>query len=277
MKSRVAILVTVLSTGLAGSAAGFAANRASAPLPPSAASTSVGDGTPASSTPAPPTTPAAPAAPSQVPTTAAEPITPTSSAEPTPTPTSAQTTPTFSSRPIYSPAWDITSLLTAGEFARAGLPRRPVDYSASPGYGQAVLGMCDPHLEAAVGARSFFRGDAYYRDQHAYAGQLTARFSTSGQAKRAVEGALASRATCDVHTVAPSGPWTSSPLRRMVVSGASVVTWTMTPTRQGASPEIVMVLRSGAFVSVVLISGSTAQLGGIDRDSLADSAAARLP
>jgi hypothetical protein len=137
--------------------------------------------------------------------------------------------------------------------------------------------MCDPHLEAAVGARSFFRGDAYYRDQHAYAGQLTARFSTSGQAKRAVEGALASRATCDAHTVAHSGPWTSSPLRRMVVSGASVVTWTMTPTRQGASPEIVMVLRSGAFVSVVLISGSTAQLGGIDRDSLADSAAARLP
>ena len=277
MKSRVAILVTVLSTGLAGSAAGFAANRASAPLPPSAASTSVGESTPTPSATVPSTPPATP---SRIPTTTAEPISSTTPAAPRPSPTPTATpAPGFSAKPVHSPEWDVSSLLTAGEFAKAGLPGKPSNSSRFSGFGQATMGNCEPGLTTEEGARAFFRADTYYDHPDgaaAYAAQMTARFPSSALARSAAQHIEARRTDCAAPWNGPTGPWTSTPVLRSTEGGASVATWTTTPP-DGVGFETTIVVRSRSFMSVILVSGPNSWRDRIKASSMAASSAARLP
>lgn len=276
MKTRAVIIATVLSAGVAGSAAGFAANRAAPALPPSVASTARGDETP---TPSAPRRSTAPVTPTGVPTTTAEPITPAAVAKPTPNPTPTAR-PTFSAKPVYSPEWDVSSLLTTAELARAGLPGTP---SRSPsrgsGIGQAAMGDCEPDLPIQEGARAFFRADTYYdylKDKGGFESQMTARFPTSALARRAVERIVAKRTDCAAPWNGPAGPWSSTPLRHDTVRGASVVEWTTTPPN-GEGFETVVIVRAESFVSVILVHGTNSWRDRISTSSLAASSAARLP
>lgn len=287
MRTRTAILATVVSAGLAGSTAGFAAHRASDPFPPSIASTSVGIATPTTSA-AVATTVAA--RPSRLPTTTAEPVTPTTDAKPTPssTPTTPSPTPTTQataapaapSKPVHSPEWDVSSLLTTAELAKAGLPAQPSrSPSRSAGTGQAAMGDCEPDLPVQEGARAFFRADTsfdYLKDKGGFESQMTARFPTSSLARQAVERIVAQRTDCAAPWGGPEGPWTSSPVHRSTVAGASVVTWTTTPPN-GVGFETLVVVRSASFVSVILVHGTDSWRGHVSTSSLAASSAARLP
>ncbi|WP_442294939.1 hypothetical protein [Terrabacter sp. 2RAF25] len=138
------------------------------------------------------------------------------------------------------------------------------------------MGFCEPDLPLQEGARAFFRADTYYDRDGGFEAQLTARFPNSTLARRAVERIVAHRTDCDSESTDPQGPWSSSDLRRTAVGRATAVAWTTTPTKK-VGPETTVVVRSGAFVSVVVVHGSDRWRDDVVTDSLAAASAARLP
>jgi hypothetical protein len=140
------------------------------------------------------------------------------------------------------------------------------------------MGYCEPDLPSQEGARAFFRADTYYdaEDGGSFESQMTARFPTGALSRRAVERIVAQRTDCAARWNGPEGPWSSTPVRRSTVGGASVVTWTTSPP-DGMGFETAVVVRSGSFLSVLLVEGPNAMRDRVSPSSLAASSAARLP
>ena len=259
MKSRVAILVTVLSTALAGSAAGFAANKASAPLPPSAASTSVGESTPTPSAPVPSTPPAAP---SRIPTTTAEPITPTSTARPTPTTTPAKATPTSARATTRPSTFGVGNLIVANDYLDAGLSPVRIS-SAFEGQGQATISSCQSRgIEGEEGLSKVFSGVAN-AEGNGTGNQYVMLIRTETDARRMVDRVTDWRWSCP-SSKDPAHPATSvlSEVHQVRLDGESEGQWwTMRISTDGYThTEVVALVRVGTRVSVVdvfLPSGKT--------------------
>ena len=278
MKTRAAILATVLTAGVAGTAAGFAVDRAAAPLPPSVASTSVANGSPA--TPA-PTPSASRATPRQVSTTTAEPITPTTPAKPSATPAVKATPTTASNRsgasptraPSRSSAFGVGSLLVANDYLDAGVS--PVRIStAYEGEGQAAISGCQsrtPKQEA--GLLEVFMGVA---DVDGFANQYAMSFRTDTDARRAVDHFDEWRTWCPAKEISATPiTSTSSSAHQVRLAGeAEGQWWTMRITQGGyTTTELVAVVRIGSRVSVVDVATPRSKVDGA---TLVRRSAARL-
>ncbi|MFM6848363.1 MAG: hypothetical protein ACKOVB_04575 [Terrabacter sp.] len=248
MKTRAAILATVLSAGVAGVAAGVAADRASAPVPPSVASTSVGEATPTTSTPAPPTTPVTP---SRVHTATAEPIAPTTKIGPTPTAAPMPTRPAPSAATATPSPFGMPNLLVANDYIDSGIS--PVRIStAAEGEGQAAISMCQSRTPSEEeGLRKVFQGVAQ-GEMDAY--QYVMLFRTETDARRAVSHVDEWRTWCPAkETSATSITAQGSTAHQVRLDGDAEGQWWTLRTSDGAytRTELVAVVRAGSRVSVV--------------------------
>ena len=272
MKTRAAIIATVLSAGVAGSAGGFAAHRASAPLPPSVASTSVHDGTPTTSAAA-PTTPAV--APSLLPTTTAEPVTPTTKVSVSPTTAPTRTGAATSATTAAPSPFGLRNLLVANDYIDSGIA--PVRIStAAEGEGQAAISMCQSRTPSQEeGLRKVFQGVAH-GEMDAY--QYVMLFRTETDARRTVSYFDEWRTWCPGKEISAT-PFTAqgSSAHQVRLDGEAEGQWWTLRTSDGKyqRTELVAVVRAGTRVSVVDVgvpSGSALPDGA----SLVRRSAARL-
>lgn len=275
MKTRSAVVATVVAASLAGTAVGYAADRVATPstsATPSAASTAL----PRTSVP----TPMPPATPTQVHTATAEPVTttahpPATRPGPTATPRATPARPTTTTPRVTSPEWDVTSLLTAADLARAGL-RSPSAMHRAAGIGQSAFGECDSDLPFYTDARNFFRADEYFDTLGVHGGQLTTRFADGAAAKRAVERIISGRTACHPGSVDRAPDWTSSPVRRFTLTGDAAGIWSVSSASKKRQ-EVTVLVRSGAYLSAITLSGPTGFADRVDLDALAAASGRRLP